>query len=552
MNKLYTMNRYLILLVFSFSLLLSCRPSYVESQLLDIESYIMERPDSALSVLESMDRNLLVKDGYRAHHALLHAMALDKNFIDVDDDSLAQVAVDYYSKNGPEIYYARSLYYLGLAYYYQREYKKAIVEFTKAEGLSLSVDSLYLVMTKISQADAYAKTYNIIEEENCLREAKSVAASKGYLYLLQVTELRLSQALFNRNNDTESYEMIDQLINGENTDGKIRQVALQTKALVLVSHQNAFSDALEIYDTIACGEYKYRFMSIKDYWAWAYALNAVGRKQEAQNFIDQLVEEESGTTSYWQYMIAKFDGDIQSALVHLEDYIRYNDVEVSDALRQSLALSQRDYYESQSELSKQQAQNSRLWMSVIFISSLFTLIILAIVIVWYVRKQSRVKEQYLTYIDEIHRQLEESKRDDYPALKKKYLSLYKSKFDLIGELCEQYLYSQCMVNAEKSIYRKVVALVDDFTNDYTNRKKFDAMLDEDLDNIMSNLHAEMPSLKDMDYMIFSFLVIGFDVTTISNLLNITPNTVYIRKSRIKHQIYEQNPRHKEQFIEAIC
>ena len=87
------MNRYLILLVFSFSFLLSCRPSYVESQLLDIENYIMDRPDSALTVLESMDRSLLDKEEYRAHHALLHAMALDKNFVNVDDDSLAQVAV---------------------------------------------------------------------------------------------------------------------------------------------------------------------------------------------------------------------------------------------------------------------------------------------------------------------------------------------------------------------------------------------------------------------------------------------------------------------------
>lgn len=68
-------------------------------------------------------------------------------------------------------------------------------------------------------------------------------------------------------------------------------------------------------------------------------------------------------------------------------------------------------------------------------------------------------EPYLTYINEIRRQLEESKREDYPALKKKYLSLYKSKFETIGALCEQYVHSQDLVNAEKSIYRKVVTLV---------------------------------------------------------------------------------------------
>ena len=68
---------------------------------------------------------------------------------------------------------------------------------------------------------------------------------------------------------------------------------------------------------------------------------------------------------------------------------------------------------------------------------------------------------------------------------------------------------------------------------------------------MSNLRAELPSLKEKDYMIFGFLVIGFDVTAISNLLNITANTVYIRKSRIRRQIEELNPEHSAQFLEVL-
>ena len=147
----------------------ACADSTVPRTLDDVESYIMERPDSALAVLESMDRSLLATESDRARHALLNAMALDKNFIDVSDDSLARVAVDYYSKRGDRKYYARALFYLGVAYYYQGEYNKAIVEFTKAEKVAEGMDSLYLVMIKIAQADTYAKTYNFIEEESCLR-----------------------------------------------------------------------------------------------------------------------------------------------------------------------------------------------------------------------------------------------------------------------------------------------------------------------------------------------------------------------------------------------
>ncbi|MBP3562955.1 MAG: hypothetical protein J6J54_00860, partial [Bacteroidales bacterium] len=103
-----------ILSIVSLSCILSgCSFHSVRRSLEDIESYIMDRPDSALVVLENMDRELLVSKRDRAHHALLHAMALDKNFIDVSDDSLASTAVDYFSKYGPEKYEARSLYYLG-------------------------------------------------------------------------------------------------------------------------------------------------------------------------------------------------------------------------------------------------------------------------------------------------------------------------------------------------------------------------------------------------------------------------------------------------------
>ena len=138
--------KHLILIIASLLGIYACADSIVPRTLDDVESYIMERPDSALAVLESMDRSLLVTEADRARHALLNAMALDKNFIDVSDDSLARVAVDYYSKRGDRKYYARALYYLGKAYYYQDDYKKAIIEFMKAEAVAEGVDSVYLAM----------------------------------------------------------------------------------------------------------------------------------------------------------------------------------------------------------------------------------------------------------------------------------------------------------------------------------------------------------------------------------------------------------------------
>ena len=173
------MKRTLLFIFLSLFFFGGCSSWRVNETLKDVESYIMERPDSALTVLDTMDRSLLKSERLRAHHALLHAMALDKNYIDVTDDSLASVAVGYYSKKGPDKYYARSLYYLGLSYYYAQDYKKAILEFTKAENVAERCDSLYWGMTKSLQAHTYGKTYNDIEEMKC-HEMSFIIYSYGF------------------------------------------------------------------------------------------------------------------------------------------------------------------------------------------------------------------------------------------------------------------------------------------------------------------------------------------------------------------------------------
>ena len=139
-------------------MIFSCTVIDTRRTLNDVDSYIMEHPDSALAVLESIDSKDLKTSSIRAHHALLHAMALDKNYIDVTDDSIASVAVDYYLKHGPKKNRARALYYLGVSYYNKEEYDKAILAYSRAETVAVSCDSLYLGM--IYSAKSY--TYNCL------------------------------------------------------------------------------------------------------------------------------------------------------------------------------------------------------------------------------------------------------------------------------------------------------------------------------------------------------------------------------------------------------
>ena len=55
------------------------------SELDDVESYIQERPDSALQILNKLDRKSLNTNKLRAKFSLLYSTALNKNYIDTTD-----------------------------------------------------------------------------------------------------------------------------------------------------------------------------------------------------------------------------------------------------------------------------------------------------------------------------------------------------------------------------------------------------------------------------------------------------------------------------------
>lgn len=92
--------RHISLLCYMAVCLASCGWHETRSTLKLAESLMSERPDSALNMLLEVNPNDLHTKRQRAKHALLLSMALDKNYIDVADDSLTQIAYNYYIKHG--------------------------------------------------------------------------------------------------------------------------------------------------------------------------------------------------------------------------------------------------------------------------------------------------------------------------------------------------------------------------------------------------------------------------------------------------------------------
>ncbi len=356
-----------LLCLFFIAAFTGCTSMQIRRTLNDVETYIADRPDSALAVIETIDTTELDTKGLRAHHALLHAMALDKNWIDVTDDSLALKAVNYYRKHGPRQNYARSLYYLALSYFYNGQYDKSTIELSKAEPVAEKDDSLYLGFIKVLQADIYSVNHNEIAELEMLNQALSVYISLNEEYYINVAKKRLAASYINNEKYDEARVLLDELIDSHKLNERMEIKAIGDYAFLLATHPNAdYALASEYYEKVASEEGG-KYMSAQDYWVWALALSEIGDLDASQEIVNAMKQiDSSGTAYYFMYHIAKNEKNQAAALEYLEKFCDKNNDEVIQILKQSISAIQRDFYQSQYEISEVKAANRLLY--IIFIS----------------------------------------------------------------------------------------------------------------------------------------------------------------------------------------
>ena len=528
----------------------SCTFINVSRTLNDVESYIMERPDSALAVLESIDRVDLNTARTEAHHALLHAMALDKNYIDVTEDSIAKVATEYYKNHGPRRNYARALYYLGKSYYYNEEYDKAILEYSKAEKVAEGCDSLYLGMIYSGKSYTYNCNYNSSQEAYYAQKAYEIFSKLNISSYTRAALYRLAVSYHNNDEYENALNVYNRIIDESSDVDFVLLRSLLGKAHTMIEIEDSDYFVIDNLFRKAHNEYHAEFEE-RDYWAWAYTLYRIEKTNEADILVEKLNSANELIASFWKARIYEFINNFREAYKYALIANNHQNETIENILKESLATYQKDYYQSRLELTENQIKVRTMELIATVASAILLLFIIYLVVSRYLKKQTVEKEKLLEYAEEIKRQLNEAKKNDYPTLKRKYLSLYKSRFETIGSLSEQYIQAEGRTDIESVMYKKVLKLINEVKKDYSNRTRFEAMLDEDLDMIMTHLREEMPKFSETDYSIFSYLIVGFDATTISRLLDISVNNIYAHKRRIRIRIEKYQPEHASQFLEIL-
>ncbi len=113
--------------------LLGCQEDNKGGILRHAEECMETSPDSAIRMLEKMECIALDSDSQRAKYALLWTQARHKCHLPLGNDSLINVAVDYYTRHKERQYAAKAYLYKGLVHKQRKEVEQAAEAFALSE-----------------------------------------------------------------------------------------------------------------------------------------------------------------------------------------------------------------------------------------------------------------------------------------------------------------------------------------------------------------------------------------------------------------------------------
>lgn len=542
-------------------LLVSCDNRQTKSLLQDVETYIQERPDSALRVLRKVDSLTLNTKSLRARYSLLFAMALDKNYIDTTALSILEPTVAYYERLGSPQDKMLSCYYLGRIYANRKDYPNAVIFYSQALRESSEYDYYHRGLIYAASADAYNASFNDEEE---LRN--TILAYECFEKIgdkdLDLSLYKVAQAYHNNERFDVADSLYSLVYSGKDSTSRLALYAMED----LVSN-DLYQEKQDVERDLELLEYVAEHrgnLSLESYYEYAYLLLLAGKESEAENILSQLSNREAnGKTMEIRYRIAECKGQNEEALALLKSMLSHQNDVVKKKLAQSVFKAQSDHYRLTAEVSEQKSTISNQRSIIILITGLM---IIALLYVIFMKRKStliREKDRLTQAVEESERLLEtvrnraneekserekdildlksrnEREQDKIKDLREMYVALYQKRFSEIGKYYDA-ASSHRLESIKEKAYHDVIsstqALFEEIASGSEGQKKFEARINADLDDIVSKIRSDFPKLKDDDIRFICYLIVGFDTSTISFLMDISKENVRVKKHRLREKL----------------
>ena len=387
--------------IYTACLLMTACHSSMERQLNKVDELLNQYPDSALFVLKQIDTSRLAGDNDRAYYHLLYSVALDKNYIDVADDSLINLSANYYEIHGNKKNRMRSHYYQGIVRKNAGNYPAAIVSFEKAEQEANSLHDLHhLGLIHRNMGTVFNSTHNFIEARkhfrkaiDCFSDNQDSLYAQHAIYALAVSFFNNGDGFLN-NHDLDSCQHYLRSLLNTCGNSQLRISSLKILSYINVIKRDSLQQALTIFRTMPN-----HLLDVRDYGYYALALARTGQIDSARRCMVKAYNvtrspSELALLNSIVFRLDTLEGHYKNALQKVTGAMATQDSITRVLLQHSLSVAQKDYYQHENTIQENRIQRQRLvYVTICILSSLMLMVIFLLIYIRKKNQEAQMKEQ---------------------------------------------------------------------------------------------------------------------------------------------------------------
>ena len=541
-------------LIFVAIVLASCAPVRDRRTLNEVEAMMPERPDSALAVLRGMKPRDLPGLHVRPLHALLLSEALDKNYIDLTDDSLALAANRHYGEHGSPIHRLKSWYYLGRIRFNNGNYAEAVIHYNKALEFAEALENYhYIGLVNREIGNAYSKVWDDYHSIEYTQKAIDAFKSAGEDRYTAYSVLGLATLYYRQKKNKECRQVLDELETMP-LDRKLTARIAETRFFTSVSEGDKDYDRiLSDFHSIGVGTVIPQTASQLARIAYVHEKN--GQADSADYYMkraESLCRTKSDSTNveFGRYRIERHRGNLALADSLLEHNVYAQDSSVFAALAQSVSFYQGDYYHSESRLNAMKVRTRTMALG-------FTVLLLLILVLFLISRNRKQRERLMEEMDlamDIRRELS-AKQDEAEGMNKAIATLFENRLKILQTLSEQYdtledAYQGKKLEKGRELSREeIIASFREKMRDLRRNKDITLSMEETLDawkdgimrkfrEVFSEDSTSAARMTDEDLDLAPYFFSGMNYKTISFFTGYSIASLRTRKSRIRLKIQE--------------
>ena len=538
----------------------SCTWIKTKHVLTTAETLMADCPDSALSILIDIDSSVLRTRPMQAKHALLLSMALDKNYIDIADDSIISIAYNYYQNHPTKREKMLSFYYSGVVKQNAGNTIRAAIDFNQALSLAKELNDNHnagLACRHLSTIHSLNNNHQ--ESLRYSYQAVSFFESCGESLSADYSRTMSAMQLLRAQQWNESISIIDDVLS-RNTFQPLIHNALMIKADALIWGRQDYIKALECINKITVGKH---YSDTLIYYGYKGLINAaLGRTADSKDCFDiarSFIRDAADTLTLYDQLSRAYriQNDYKNAYNFLLTATDIQNKQIIKVLGQSVTGAMEQWYRESYNTQKERTRQNTIIYSILGV--LLLLIILGLIL--FVRKLHIDRLQDMADIESLNNDLQVLKeRNEH--FRKACNAVIMDKVQFLHQLSDSYFsWTDEEVKKREKRYGiqtkdELISVLRQQLGGIRTEKRLIISLEEAVnssnDNLIQRLRTEYRNkLKEEDFSTLTLLYSGLSVKSIAFYLRITEPALRTRKTRYKH-LFEENPTpSSEEFIQRL-